>query len=30
MPHRQQRAAQSDEEHSTPPTPSSPNQEHHG
>jgi len=30
MPHRQQRAAQSDEEHFTPPTPRSPNQEHHG
>jgi len=29
MPHRQQRATQSDDEHSTPPTPRSPNQEHH-
>ena len=30
MPRRQQRATQSDDEHSTPPTPRSPNQEYHG
>jgi len=30
MPRRQQHSTQSDEEHSTPLTPSSPNQEHHG
>jgi len=29
MPHRQQCNTQSDEEHFTPPTPSSPNQEYH-
>jgi len=30
MPRRQQRAAQSYDEHFTPPTPRSPNQEHNG
>jgi len=30
MPRHQQRVTQSDDEHSTPPTPRSPNQEHHG
>jgi len=30
MPRRSQRATQSDDEHSTPPTPRSPNHESHG